>query len=351
MIILWKYHISQIVIVNSKFEAILGYKYLQHVMYIIIAFLILVSVNIALLIFFMRKLHIDWNLYVQAFLYGILVALLIKGFVYGIWKEMNMDFYFFEVRILGKNALENFENSYLHFIESLSIQYTIFYTIGVIILPAILEEVGKFWALRFIASKKNIWFYSTIRTYIYQMLIIALWFSFIENIFYLLHFLEMGQYGTTLIQLIILRILVSTTSHLLFSWILAYFYARFVFWKYDLIDTWGFNMHKKIVSLLKTFHLYYSSLFLIAYRWRLLLLGFILSISFHIIYNLLIYLEYPIFAIGWLGIWWWIFYRFILSGHLVDKNLGLIQEKISIIKEMRNIQKRKDAITEENEKA
>jgi hypothetical protein len=65
----------------------------------------------------------------------------------------------------------------------------------------------------------------------------------------------------------------------------------------------------------------------------------------------MIYLEYPIFAIGWLGIWWWIFYRFILTGQLVDKNLGLIQEKISIIKDMRNIQKRKDAITEENEKA
>ncbi len=112
----------------------------------------------------------------------------------------------------------------------------------------------------------------TIRGYIERMIIIAIGFSFLENIFYLGFYFEKGVSSVELLQLMTLRVSLSTASHILFSGIFAYYYARFAFGRYDLVDTGGFGEHKKMVSLLKRFHLFYSPLFSFAYSSRLLFL-------------------------------------------------------------------------------
>ncbi len=63
----------------------------------------------------------------RAFFYGMLAAFIIKGLVYGIGKEMNIDFYFFEIRVLGKNGLQHFENMYVDFIKNISVQFSFIY--------------------------------------------------------------------------------------------------------------------------------------------------------------------------------------------------------------------------------
>lgn len=313
-------------------------------MYIIIAFSILISINLYILFFFSRNLKIGWNEIFRALFYGMITALIIKGFVYGIWRQMNIDLYFFEIRILGKNALENFENMYGDFIENFSLKYSIFFTIGTIILPATLEEIWKLLSLRIITIKNIGWSVSTIREYIYLMFIIALGFSFLENFFYIGYYLEQWQDWVWLIQLTLLRIIMSTTSHLLFSGIMAYFYARFIFGKYDIVDTSGFILHKKLISLLKSAHIFYTPIFSIAYSSRLFFLWLIFSIGSHVFYNLMIYIHYNFIALLFLIIGWWLFIYYILNNDTIDKNLWIIQEKINLMKEIRKIQKRKDEL-------
>jgi hypothetical protein len=303
-----------------------------------------VIVNLWVLFFFSKNLQLRWNEIFRALLYGMIAALIIKWFIYGIWRQMNIDFYFFEIRILGKNVFENFENMYGEFIKNFSLKYSIFFAIGTIILPATLEEVWKLLSLRVITIKSIGWSVSTIREYIYRMFIIALWFSFLENFFYIGYYIEMWQSWIWLVQLVILRIIMSTTSHLFFSGIMAYFYARFMFGKYDIVDTGGFNSHKKVVSFLKSFHIFYSPFFSIAYNSRLFFLGLILAIGGHVFYNLMIYVQFNFVALVFLIVWWWLFIYYILSREVIDKNLWIIQEKIALMKEMRMIQKRKDEL-------
>lgn len=153
--------------------------------------LFLVVVNILFLIFIRKNLTIAWGNITRFFLYGMIAAIILKLFIYSIGKEMSVDLYFFQIQIVAKDAVGNFENSYTTLLQQFSIEYKFLFAFGITVLPAILEEVCKFLLLRMHVRNTSIPFRS-IRDYIYAMIVIALGFSFVENILYLKDYLALG---------------------------------------------------------------------------------------------------------------------------------------------------------------
>ncbi len=92
-----------------------------------------VSALIVVIILVLSFLHVHFKMPFaevrRAFFYGMLAAIIIKGLVYGIGKEMNIDFYFFEIRVLGKNGLQHFENMFVDFMKNFSVQYAYIFAI------------------------------------------------------------------------------------------------------------------------------------------------------------------------------------------------------------------------------
>ena len=219
--------------------------------------LFLFGANLLLLIFVRKNLTVSWGNIVRFFLYGMMAAIILKLFIYSIGKEMSVDLYFFQIQIVAKDAIGNFQDSYAALLQRFSIEYSFFFVFGITVLPAILEEVCKFLLLRMHVRNTSIPFRS-IRDYIYAMIVIALGFSFIENILYLKDYLTLGYSGWMLFQLIFLRLCMSTTSHVLFSGIIAYYYARYRFSNYDLVESGFLMKYKIVIAYLKKLHIFHA---------------------------------------------------------------------------------------------
>ena len=157
-------------------------------------FLFLFLINISILIFIRKNLTISWGNVARFFAYGMIAAIILKLFVYSIGKEMSVDLYFFQIQIVAKDAIGNFQDSYALLLQKFSVEYSFLFIFGITVLPAILEEVCKFLLLRMHVRNTSIPFRS-IRDYVYAMIVIALGFSCIENILYLKDYIAMGYSG------------------------------------------------------------------------------------------------------------------------------------------------------------
>jgi RsiW-degrading membrane proteinase PrsW (M82 family) len=309
--------------------------------------LFLFIVNVLLLVFVRRGLTITWGNIARFFLYGMFAAIILKLFIYSIGKEMSVDLYFFQIQIVAKDAIGNFQDSYATLLQRFSIEYSFLFVFGITVLPAILEEICKFLLLRMHVRNTSIPFRS-IRDYIYAMIVIALGFSFVENILYLKDYFALGYSGSTLFQLIFLRICMSTTSHVLFSGIIAYYYARYIFSNYDLVESGFLMKYKTIIASLKQFHLFHAWAFSWLYSMRIIIVGLFLGILSHILYNLFLYLHLEFISFGFLSITFFCFFRFVLSRRDIGMNIAGIQEKIQILKELKGLDERKKKIWSEN---
>lgn len=131
-----------------------------------IVFLLLMS--LLLLYFFGKKLSLSLVHMLRFFVSGICVAVILKLFLYSIGREMSVDLYFFQIQIVAKDAFGNFENSYALFLDRFSLEYTVLFWFGVTVLPAILEEIGKFLSFR-LRVLSNLAAFHSVRDYIYSM--------------------------------------------------------------------------------------------------------------------------------------------------------------------------------------
>lgn len=84
---------------------------------------------------------------------GVSLFLILHLFLYSIGKTLSIDLIFFDVRIIGKNALENLEQQYLGFVEMLGVTSPLLYGISFLIVPACIEEMGKWLTLVHIERK------------------------------------------------------------------------------------------------------------------------------------------------------------------------------------------------------
>ena len=318
-------------------------------MYHIFIFWLLGAISLGIIFIAKKTLKIDWLSLLSAFLYGVIVALIINGFIYSIGKEMKIDLYFFELRILGQNALEHFESMYSQYTNEVLMKYSLFVVLGSIILPAILEELWKLGAMR-IFLHRSTFSIPTVRQYIVLLGIIALWFSVFENIIYLRYYLDLGYDGISLLRITILRIIMSTSSHILFSGVIAYFFARYTFGKYDLLDHKGFVGQNPTVSILKLIHIFSIRIYTSIHSFRLLLIWMTLGIWWHICYNSLISLWQPFFALCFLIVSWGIFYFWILCDTSLDTELWILEDKILLLKEKKIIQEREKKLFGTSEK-
>lgn len=149
-------------------------------------------------------------------------------------------------------------------------------------------------------------------------------------------------------QLIFLRICMSTTSHVLFSGIVAYYYARYIFSNYDLIESGFLMKYKTLIAFLKRYHLFHTRVFSWFYSTKIIIIGLFLGIFSHILYNFFLYLHFEMLSFVFLIILLFLFFYFVLSRRDIAMNIQGIQEKIQILKELKGLDERKKKIWNEN---
>jgi hypothetical protein len=84
--------------------------------------------------------HLNWKHAAKLFVTGAILFLILNGFLYSIGKTLSVDIFFFELRIIGKNGLADFEYDYLKFISTLGYLSPVLYGFSTLIAPACIEE-------------------------------------------------------------------------------------------------------------------------------------------------------------------------------------------------------------------
>lgn len=106
----------------------------------ITAFSILFLITLAGAVGLFRGSHLHWKHAVKLFFIGAILFMILNGFLYSIGKTLSVDIFFFELRIIGKNGLADFERDYLEFIGMLGYLSPVLYGFSTLIAPACIEE-------------------------------------------------------------------------------------------------------------------------------------------------------------------------------------------------------------------
>jgi len=313
---------------------------------------ILIIVNLIIIIIFKKLVNMKYKSIFILFLYWGLLLFILNFFLYSIWRELSINMYFFEIKIIGKDAFSNFEATYKSLINQDGNSNSFLHIFGFIILPAILEETWKLYML--IRYNKNVEQLISVRMYIYSISIIALWFSFFENISYIFLFIQKSFTSFEIVQTLLLRIIMSTSSHLFFSWVVWYYFARYMFAWLDIIDEGGISKYNKQIKILKKIPFINIHNISKLYWYKLLFTWIFYWIIIHIIYNFFINLWFPIISFLIIVIAWGFFYSLVLSKEKLDYNLKNIDDKMQILKKIKYFKDKKKELIfhsgESNEK-
>lgn len=257
----------------------------------------------------------------------------------------NLNLYLFQVDVSGKNFLNTFQQAW-----DAQARWATWSAFWSKILPAFLEELFKFVMLYLFLKNitRNIlliitgllignmiisgnsemhillqyawlvisfWAIWLIFTYkqaklrsinhgIYALGIIAAGFAFWENIKYLIDHEQLLQANRHLAgdakkleyltQLSFLRSIFWNISHILFSGIIGYFFARGYFWVFDLVDT---HHEKKATTWL---HFLGTNRFKKIYTIKLTLIGLLFATWIHTVYNFFMSWE-QLYGLGGMG--------------------------------------------------
>lgn len=162
-----------------------------------------------------QRSHLEKQHAFRLFVTGAILFLILHGFLYSIGKTLSIDIFFFELRIIGKNGLSDFEYDYLEFIKTLGYSSPFLYSISFLIAPACVEEIGKLFTL--IQSERKKTNLQNTSDAIFSMAFIAMGFACLETIIYLSASYRQGASWIDLTQLAIFRSILSTASHVVFS--------------------------------------------------------------------------------------------------------------------------------------
>ncbi len=135
------------------------------------------------------------------------------------------------------------------------------------------------------------------------------------------------------------RTVISTLSHILFSAIVGYYYGKALFMKYELIDNLEISKTTKLLKKLK--HIPFIHIHSISkyYAFKYLITGFSLSIFLHTIYNFFMSTGNEIFAIFTVLIGVALFVK-IITVKKHNKNYLDIKNKIAYLQEMKALKEK-----------
>jgi RsiW-degrading membrane proteinase PrsW (M82 family) len=248
-------------------------------------------------------------------LLGMGFAYFLVYFLYRAGTVLNQDFTVFWFKIFSLNIqvhpfIKNFESFYSgNALDKTKISAT--QEIVFTIIPAIIEEVGKFAIFAWYIRRRDR--IQSVKHGIVAIGAVALGFAYLESIFYILNWTQ-NKWTENLLSGTVVRGVFLACAHILFSSFLAYFVIRSRFHGFNLIDDGGIRKYQKIKRLLAYFGLRISKVSQV-YVAYLYLQWFALSFGTHIAYNasLRIY-DQPQIALLIVGMG--IMYIF----HLMDKD-------------------------------
>lgn len=304
--------------------------------YVLNIIILIISSFFYLLIFnLISKFKIKDIIYL--FILWSILLLIFNSFLYSIWKNLSVNLYFFSLDIRWNNIFENFESYYKLFIKNLWTSNWFLWALTLLILPWILEELWKF--LIFVKFYKDK--ITSISDSLIGIWIIALWFAFFENIFYLLLSFQTFENGEKSLgfvyQLNITRWIISTWSHIFFSMIIWFFYGNARFAWFNIIDEWWISKLNNILIFIRKINFFHINTISKIYSYKLIITGLFFAIISHILYNFLLSKWYIILSICILFFWATYFYFFIISQKKTYFNYMKLEEKIEYLKKSKDI--------------
>lgn len=259
------------------------------------------------------------------------VLLVLLQFLYrSFWKGIHLNLLIFNIDL----QINNFIQIVREYSDSNGFRIGNIWFFSVIfsfILPAFLEEFGKFYVLKIINKKLQI--ITSIVLTIITISYVAIGFALIESIAYIFYSEESFQ---ELLKISILRGLISTSSHILFSVIIWYYYGKALFLKFEIIDNLEITKTTKILKRFKKIPFINISSISKYYYIKYMFTGFLISVSLHAIYNVFWEYSLPIYAIITIVIWMVIFLKLVfVKKH--NKNYVDLRNKIQYLKEMKDL--------------
>lgn len=108
--------------------------------------------------------------------------------------------------------------------------------------------------------------------------------------------MKMGNTPRELIELALFRWLLSTASHIVFSWIVGFFYGRAMFAGFTIIDHGGISKFNRMLKWIKKVKIIPITSIKSLYQTNLIIWGLWLAIPIHILYNYSLHKELPLVA-------------------------------------------------------
>lgn len=258
-----------------------------------------------------------------------LMLVLLQIFYLSFYSSFNIDLFFIEWNIRLWNYISRINKNIVTSDNNVINTVQIFFTF---IIPALLEELLKFFAFKLVIKKINS--FNTINQYLIWFAYVAMGFSFFETSFYILKI-----WNTTfnnLFALIISRGIISTFSHVIFSMILWYNYAKASFIKYKIIDDLEISKVTKIIKIFRKIPFIKISTLSRFYYLKFMIFWFVISTFYHSLYNFLITKWYIRIAIL-LIIIWLIYIIKEMTSKPNNENYKKIKDKINKLKKIKEL--------------
>jgi len=264
------------------------------------------------------------------------ILLIFLQFIYiSIWKQFDINLFFIKWNLEVNNFIQNVEN-YLNK-SSFKIWWLwLFALFFSLIIPAWLEEFGKFFIFKKIWTR--LWILKSINSCIFAIAYVAIGFAFFETWAYI-YFLSWDVNGNIVISITIVRIVISTLSHILFSVIIWYYFWKALFMKFEMIDNLEISKTSKIIKRLRYIpfiHIHSISKY---YTLKYIITWFTFSIILHSVYNFFMSTGNQIFSIFTVLIGIWIFIK-IITVKKYNKNYLELKNKIIYLQEMKALKEK-----------
>lgn len=210
----------------------------------------------------------------------VVLLIILQTFYLSIWKWFELNLFFIQWKIEVNDIIHNMKNITNNI--SWIWKYSIIILFFSLIIPALLEEVWKFYFFKLITDK--LWLIHKIQDAIYWISIVAIWFALSETFYYIVY-LSWQLSDIELMKLFINRFIISTISHMFFSWIFAYWFIKSKFINYYILDNISITKWVKILKIIKKIPFLKINHISTLYGFYFLLHWFLISIIFHAIYN------------------------------------------------------------------
>ncbi|EKE29258.1 MAG: hypothetical protein ACD_2C00198G0001 [uncultured bacterium (gcode 4)] len=296
----------------------------------LLSYWILIAINIAIVFFL-------WWLWKRPILLLILwwwILLILLQLLYmWFWSWIHINLIIFKIDL----QINNFIDAARGYFDSSGLRIWKIWFFSVLfsfILPAFLEEFWKYQVLKLMDKKLKV-----VKSVVFAIVAIsyvAIGFALFETMSYIYFSKESFN---DLMKIAVVRWIISTSSHVFFSIIVAYYYGKALFLKFEIIDNLEISKTTKMLKRFKKIPFININSISRYYYLKYMLTWFFLSITLHAFYNAFWELEMPIYAIFTVMIWIAIFLKLIfIKKH--NKNYMDLKNKIQYLKEMKELKER-----------